>query len=89
MGLVNRVVPPGEALAAAIDMGKQLASFPQASMRADRLSALRQWGMTAAAAVAAEFEGGVDVISSGESVAGAQRFASGLGRHGETQQDQR
>ena len=82
IGLVNRVVPPGEALPAAVEMGKQLASFPQESMRADRLSALRQWGMTLDAAVAAEFEGGIDVISSGESVAGAQRFAGGTGRHG-------
>jgi enoyl-CoA hydratase len=82
MGLVNRVVEPGKALEASISLANQLAAFPQASIRADRLSALRQWGMSTSAAVKAEYEGGVGVIGSGESVAGAQRFADGVGRHG-------
>ena len=82
MGLVSRVVEPGTALAASIALASELAAFPQASMRADRLSTLRQWGMSTAAAMNAEFDGGVAVISSGESVAGAQRFSEGVGRHG-------
>lgn len=82
MGLVNRVVEPGTALETAIALASELAAFPQASMRADRLSALRQWGMSTEAAKSAEFEGGIEVISSGESVAGAQRFSEGVGRHG-------
>jgi enoyl-CoA hydratase len=30
-----------------------------------------------------EFEGGLDVVRSGETAQGAQRFADGAGRHGE------
>ena len=82
MGLVNLVVAPGKALEASVALANELAAFPQASMRADRMSVLRQWGMSTEAALKAEFEGGTAVISSGESVAGAQRFADGVGRHG-------
>ena len=46
MGLVNRVVPPGEALAAALALAHQLAALPQVCLRSDRMSALEQWGLT-------------------------------------------
>ncbi len=36
MGLANRVVADGEALLAAIDLGRQLAAFPQTCLRNDR-----------------------------------------------------
>src|SRR5579862_9898735 len=39
MGLVNRVVPHGEARAAAVALAHQLAALPQAAMLADRASA--------------------------------------------------
>ncbi len=42
-GLTNRLVAPGEALAAALELAKQLAAFPQTCMRTDRLSAYRGW----------------------------------------------
>jgi enoyl-CoA hydratase len=45
MGLCNRVVPTGEALAAAIALAEQLASFPQRTLLADRASAYAQWDM--------------------------------------------
>jgi enoyl-CoA hydratase len=51
-------------------------------MRADRLSALRQWDLEEEAAIANEMRGGLDVIASGETLSGATRFASGAGRHG-------
>ena len=38
MGLVNRVVPPGQARAAAETLAHELAELPQAAMRADRMS---------------------------------------------------
>jgi enoyl-CoA hydratase len=34
-------------------------------------------------AMRAEYRGGIEVIRSGESQAGAQRFSEGAGRHGE------
>jgi enoyl-CoA hydratase len=82
MGLANRVVPKGDARGHAITLAKQIAAFPQACMRADRLSALRQWDLDEEAAIANEMRGGLEVIASGETLSGAQRFASGAGRHG-------
>src|ERR1700694_5107124 len=37
MGLVNRLAEPGEALATALELAHQLAAFPQAGLRNDRL----------------------------------------------------
>jgi enoyl-CoA hydratase len=82
MGIVNRLVAPGEARAEAVALAKQLAAFPQRCLRADRASARTQWGLTEADAMRAEFDGGSAVIASGETVAGAARFAGGAGRHG-------
>jgi enoyl-CoA hydratase len=82
MGLANRLVPRGETRAHAIALAKDIAAFPQSCMRADRLSALRQWDLEEEAAIANEMRGGLDVIASGETLAGATRFASGAGRHG-------
>jgi enoyl-CoA hydratase len=84
MGLANRLVPNGSARAEAIAIAKQIAQFPQTCMRADRLSALRQWDIAdEEEAIANEMRGGLEVIGSGETLAGATRFASGIGRHGQ------
>lgn len=82
MGLANRLVGEGEALSAAQTLAKEISAFPQLCMRSDRLSAYQQWGMDQAEALAVEFEGGLKVVQSGETVAGATRFAEGAGRHG-------
>ncbi|HEX2851086.1 MAG TPA: crotonase/enoyl-CoA hydratase family protein [Acidimicrobiales bacterium] len=82
MGLVNRLVADGDALDAAVALGRQLAAFPQRCLRADRLSALRQWELPIDGALRAEASGGLEVIRSGETREGAARFASGAGRHG-------
>jgi enoyl-CoA hydratase len=83
MGLVNRLVPPGEALPAAVTLAQELAAFPQRCLRADRASLLSGWSQPLEAAMRQEFEGGLDVVRSGETAQGAQRFADGAGRHGE------
>src|SRR3954468_23306237 len=82
MGLANRLVPKGEARAQAIALAKEIARFPQTCLRADRLSALRQWDLEEEDAIANEMRGGLEVIASGETLSGAARFASGIGRHG-------
>lgn len=82
MGLANRIVPSGGALAAAKELGLQLAAFPQRCLRSDRLSALEQWDLEFDAALANETRRGLEVINSGETRAGAERFAAGAGRHG-------
>ena len=43
MGLANRLVPPGHALAEAIALAREIASRPQAAMRSDRLASYEQW----------------------------------------------
>ncbi len=82
MGLANRLVPKGGALAAAVALAKELAKFPQRCLRADRLSSYGQWHLDLQDALVAETRGGLDVIRSGETGAGAERFARGAGRHG-------
>lgn len=83
MGLANRVVPDGEALSAAFELAQQLSRFPQNCLRSDRLSAYEQWGQPLDGALRNEFERGLAVIASRETVEGATRFASGKGRHGD------
>jgi len=82
MGLVNRVVAPGQALTAAVGLAHQLAALPQVCLRSDRMSALEQWGLTEEDAAVGEARRGRDVIRSGETLAGAARFAGGAGRGG-------
>lgn len=83
MGLVNRIVEPGEALAAAVELAGQLGSLPQTCLRSDRLSAYEQSALSWDDAMANEFRRGLTVLQSGESAEGARRFAGGTGRHGE------
>ena len=83
MGLANRVVADGQALPAAIELAEQLARFPQGCLRSDRMSAIEQWDLSLEEALANEFRRGMSVIESGETVAGARRFADGKGRHGD------
>jgi enoyl-CoA hydratase len=82
IGLADRVVPSGRALDAAVQLARQLAAFPQRCLRADRLSVHRQWSLDVPAALRGEYAGGAAVVASGETAAGAERFASGAGRHG-------
>jgi len=82
IGLANRLVEPGEALSVARALAADLARFPQRCLRADRRSAIEQWSLDLDAALLAETRGGRAVIESGETLAGATRFAEGAGRHG-------
>ncbi|WP_339511084.1 crotonase/enoyl-CoA hydratase family protein [Pseudomonas sp. RL_15y_Pfl2_60] len=82
MGLVNRVVPTGTALAAAQALALEIAGLPQSCMLSDRASSYEQWDLDFTQALENEFERGMAVIKSGETQAGAQRFKSGQGRHG-------
>lgn len=83
MGLVNRVVPEGEALAAAIELAGEIGSHPQTCLRNDRQSVYEQWSLDLDEAMAVEFNLGMGTIVSGETTAGATAFSDGAGRHGE------
>ncbi len=82
MGLANRVVEPGKALEAAKELARQLTAFPQRCLRSDRMSAYEGFTMPLADALSNEYRHGIATIQSGETRAGAERFASGVGRHG-------
>ena len=82
MGLWNRVVAPGTALQASVDLARQLAALPQFCLRSDRMSVLEQWGLTEEEAAVNEARRGRAVIDSGEALEGARRFAGGAGRQG-------
>jgi len=79
-GLVNRVVPAGEARANAEALAAAIAAFPQTCMRGDRASVLAQWGQDESSALATELAHGAGVLT--EATAGAARFTAGAGRHG-------
>ena len=81
-GLANRLVAPGEALAAACALAREVAEFPQVCLRGDRRSAYEQWGLDEPGALANEFRLGMQTLASGETVSGAGRFSNGVGRHG-------
>lgn len=80
IGLANRLVPTGQARRAAEQLAAELAALPQQCLRADRLSALRQWGLGETEAIESEF-GSIHRVGS-EARDGAGRFAGGAGRHG-------
>ena len=82
MGLVNRVVPAGQALRASLDLARELAALPQTCMRSDRMSMLESLDLDAQAALENEVLRGQRTLASGESTAGAARFRDGAGRHG-------
>ena len=81
IGLANRLVDDGCALAEAQALARQIAAFPQACLRADRASALAQWDWPLDQALQHEGAGGHAALQA-EGLAGAARFAAGAGRHG-------
>ncbi|HWP66972.1 MAG TPA: crotonase/enoyl-CoA hydratase family protein [Candidatus Limnocylindria bacterium] len=80
IGLVNRVVPPGEEVDAACEWANLLASFPQDTMLADREAALRGAGLPLEEGLALERRLGWPTVTTGHR--GAARFAAGEGRSG-------
>lgn len=81
MGLVNRLTPPGQALAEAQKLAREIARFPQLCLRTDRASAYRQWDLDLVEALKFEGREGEKPLRA-ESSAGASRFAAGAGRGG-------
>jgi enoyl-CoA hydratase len=82
IGLANRVVAPGGALEAAVELAAQIAALPQICLRSDRTSSYDQWSLDLGAALTNETRLGRATIASGETRDGATRFARGEGRHG-------
>jgi enoyl-CoA hydratase len=81
IGLANRLCDDGKAMETALELAEELARFPQACMRADRMSAISQWSLDPAAALVGEW-GSVETFRA-EGAEGAARFAAGKGRSGD------
>jgi enoyl-CoA hydratase len=77
MGLVQEVVPAGEALNRALELASRIAAYPQASIRADRAAAIGTYGAALLDGLRIEAEGGRATLTDPEMAAGLQRFASG------------
>ena len=80
MGLVNYVVPKGQALPAALELAEKVAAFPWECVLSDRQALYEGLGNPLADGIAAEARIGRGVIEVAQR--GAARFASGEGRHG-------
>jgi enoyl-CoA hydratase len=77
MGVANRIVPRGQALASALELAHEIASKPQAALRSDRRSSYEQFSMTLADALANEYRRGMSTLATGEAMGGLQRYESG------------
>lgn len=82
IGLAEKIVPQGQARAAAEEMAAEIARFPQACVRADRCSVYLQHGRPVREALEREWTNSSPVFEA-EGKAGAARFASGKGRGGD------
>jgi enoyl-CoA hydratase len=82
IGLCEMVVPEGQARQAAEEMAREIARFPQVCVRADRRSVYLQHGLSERAALEREWTNCEGVLKA-EGSAGAARFTSGAGRHGD------
>jgi len=83
MGLVNRVCKTGQAYGRAMHLAKELIAHPQECLRTDRASAYHATFASKSLEQSLEHEGheGLRIINK-ESIKGAKKFVSGLGKHG-------
>jgi enoyl-CoA hydratase len=82
IGACEHVVPNGKCREFAEAMAHEIARFPQACVRADRRSAYMQQGLPLREAMRKEWYNGFPAFEI-DGAAGAARFASGKGRHGD------
>ncbi len=80
-GFVTRLVEPGEARAQAVELGKTIAGFPWSTVLADRGSLYEGLGRPIEEGLRIEAKRGMEALRDG--AVGAQRFATGEGRHGQ------
>jgi enoyl-CoA hydratase len=81
IGLATKICADGASLDTALELARDLVRFPQACMRADRMSAIEQWPLDLAESLVNEWESAETFRTEGAE--GAARFASGKGRSGD------
>jgi enoyl-CoA hydratase len=82
IGLVDRVVPDGEARAAAEALARTIAAFPETCMRSDRAAVYEGLGAGIDEALAIEFRHGLGALTAPELAEQVGRFVGGAGRSG-------
>jgi len=82
IGACEKVVPDGTSRGHAEALACEIARFPQCCVRADRRSARMQEGLELRDAMRREWYNSISAFVA-EGAAGAKRFASGRGRHGD------
>lgn len=82
IGLAARLAPEGKARDVAEQLAHEIARFPQACVRSDRAAVYRAHGKHIRDGLRAEWETSKDIVVK-EGIAGAARFSSGKGRHGD------
>jgi enoyl-CoA hydratase len=85
MGVANRLVPSGQALPAAVALAREIAAWPQAALRSDRLSSYEQWSLGLSEALHGEYLHGMQTLATGQLLGGLERYASGDWRSGKLQ----
>jgi len=82
IGLCEKIAPRGKAREEAEKLAHEIARFPQECMRADRRSVYLQRGLPVRDALRKEWYNATEALKN-EGIAGATRFVSGRGRHGD------
>jgi len=77
IGLVQEVVPVGQALLRAIELAEHISQYPQASLRSDRAAALATFGLSLDEGLLLEAKLGRAAATEPEMWAGLRRFAAG------------
>jgi enoyl-CoA hydratase len=80
IGLVDRLVPADDEMAAALDLAEVIAAFPQETVRSDRMAFYEGLGKGLDEGLGAEERHGRAVL--GVAMKGAEDFAAGAGRGG-------
>lgn len=76
-GLVQEIVPAGEALARAVELAEAIIRYPSQSLLADRGNTLAAHGRSLPDGLAAEGRSGLAAATAPEMMAGLRRFADG------------
>lgn len=82
-GLVNYLVDEGKALDKAVEIAELISSYPQETLRNDRLAVYEGLGKPIGEGLMIEVNYGLKSIKTGELYEGARRFKEGMGRHGD------
>jgi enoyl-CoA hydratase len=82
IGMCERLVAHGTAREGAEAMAADIARFPQAAVRADRKTVYESYGLSVREGLRREWANGLEAHYK-EGAAGAARFSTGKGRHGD------